>query len=110
MPLINLTLTEHQLFNKKSQKLVKLMSSRSISPFSFVALMVSLTFFLLLKKLFLYNFFLFAFSYDFPLGLIKKGSRPYTTGEMNSAQFGAIVGQVNLAHQPPMVRFFYYLI
>lgn len=33
-----------------------------------------------------------------------KGSRPYTTGEMNSAQFGAIVGQVNLAHQPPMVR------
>lgn len=23
---------------------------------------------------------------------------------MNSAQFGAIVGQVNLAHQPPMVR------
>lgn len=26
------------------------------------------------------------------------------TGEMNSAQFGAIVGQVNLAHQPPMVR------
>lgn len=40
----------------------------------------------------------------------KKGSRPYTTGEMNSAQFGAIVGQVNLAHQPPMVRFFLYLI
>jgi hypothetical protein len=35
---------------------------------------------------------------------MKKGSRPYTTGEMNSAQFGAIVGQVNLAHQPPMVR------
>lgn len=35
-----------------------------------------------------------------------KGSRPYTTGEMNSAQFGAIVGQVNLAHQPPMVRLF----
>lgn len=33
-----------------------------------------------------------------------EGSRPYTTGEMNSAQFGAIVGQVNLAHQPPMVR------
>lgn len=28
------------------------------------------------------------------------------TGEMNSAQFGAIVGQVNLAHQPPMVRIF----
>lgn len=33
-----------------------------------------------------------------------KASRTFTTGEMNSAQFGAIVGQVNLAHQPPMVR------
>lgn len=44
---------------------------------------------------------------------MKKGSRPYTTGEMQTTQFGAIVGQVNLAHQPPMVRFiifFYNLI
>ncbi|KAL7051692.1 hypothetical protein ACKWTF_004575 [Chironomus riparius] len=31
-------------------------------------------------------------------------SRTFTTGEMNSAQFGAIVGQVNLAHQPPMLQ------
>lgn len=37
---------------------------------------------------------------------LKKGSRSFTTGEMNSAQFGAIVGQVNLAHQPPMVSFY----
>lgn len=50
-------------------------------------------------------------SYDF-LSFIcfiisLKGSTPYTTGE-NSPQFGAIVGQVNLAHQPPMVRFSFY--
>lgn len=32
------------------------------------------------------------------------GQKPYTTGEVHGAQFGAIVGQVNLAHQPPMVR------
>lgn len=56
---------------------------------------------------FLYNFFHLHFFYDFIMGVDKKGSRPYTTGEMNSAQFGAIVGQVNLAHQPPMVRFFF---
>lgn len=48
----------------------------------------------------------FFFIYDFH----RKGSRPYTTGEMNSAQFGAIVGQVNLAHQPPMVRNFIALV
>lgn len=37
--------------------------------------------------------------------LVKNfvGERPYGTGEMQSMQYGAIVGQVNLAHQPPMV-------
>ncbi|XP_040164049.1 talin-2 isoform X7 [Anopheles arabiensis] len=30
------------------------------------------------------------------------GERSYGTGEMQSIQYGAIVGQVNLAHQPPM--------
>jgi hypothetical protein len=43
-----------------------------------------------------YDFFFFTL-FNF------KGSRSYQTGEMNGAQFGAIVGQVNLAHQPPMV-------
>ncbi len=42
------------------------------------------------------------------MGLMKKGSRSYTTVETNSTQFGAIVGQVNLAHQPPMVRIMIY--
>ncbi|XP_035914111.1 talin-2 isoform X3 [Anopheles stephensi] len=32
------------------------------------------------------------------------GERPYGTGEMQSIQYGAIVGQVNLAHQPPMLQ------
>ncbi|XP_058461814.1 talin-2 isoform X3 [Malaya genurostris] len=32
------------------------------------------------------------------------GERPYGTGEMQSMQYGAIVGQVNLAHQPPMLQ------
>ncbi|CAO1372381.1 unnamed protein product [Diamesa serratosioi] len=32
------------------------------------------------------------------------GQKPYTTGEVHGAQFGAIVGQVNLAHQPPMLQ------
>lgn len=54
------------------------------------------------------SFILFIISFSF-----LKGSRPYTTGE-NSPQFGAIVGQVNLAHQPPMVRLlflnFFYLL
>jgi hypothetical protein len=56
----------------------------------------------------IYDFSLFSFFliYNFH----RKGSRPYTTGEMNSAQFGAIVGQVNLAHQPPMVRIIMFII
>lgn len=37
-----------------------------------------------------------------------EGERPYGTGEMQSMQYGAIVGQVNLAHQPPMVRFIWF--
>ncbi|CRL03205.1 CLUMA_CG016230, isoform B [Clunio marinus] len=32
------------------------------------------------------------------------GSRPYTTVDTNTLQYGAIVGQVNLAHQPPMLQ------
>uniref|UniRef100_A0A182IW98 Uncharacterized protein n=1 Tax=Anopheles atroparvus TaxID=41427 RepID=A0A182IW98_ANOAO len=32
------------------------------------------------------------------------GERSYGTGEMQSIQYGAIVGQVNLAHQPPMLQ------
>ncbi|XP_049542134.1 talin-2 isoform X2 [Anopheles darlingi] len=34
----------------------------------------------------------------------SDGERPYGTGEMQSVQYGAIVGQVNLAHQPPMLQ------
>ncbi|XP_053676169.1 talin-2 [Anopheles nili] len=32
------------------------------------------------------------------------GERSYGTGEMQSIQYGAFVGQVNLAHQPPMLQ------
>ncbi|XP_063702056.1 talin-2 isoform X1 [Culicoides brevitarsis] len=32
------------------------------------------------------------------------GERPYTTGESQHIQYGAIVGQVNIAHQPPMLQ------
>lgn len=50
------------------------------------------------------SFMIFFFFYVHFMISCTKGSRPYATGEMNSAQYGAIVGQVNLAHQPPMVR------
>lgn len=35
-----------------------------------------------------------------------KGEKSYTHGDMQSVQYGAVIGQVNLAHQPPTVRFF----
>lgn len=35
-----------------------------------------------------------------------KGEKSYTHGDMQSVQYGAVIGQVNLAHQPPTVSFF----
>lgn len=34
-----------------------------------------------------------------------KGEKSYTHGDMQSVQYGAVIGQVNLAHQPPTVSF-----
>lgn len=39
------------------------------------------------------------------------GEKPYTQGEIQTVQYGAFVGQVNLAHQPPTVsRIFCFLV
>lgn len=37
---------------------------------------------------------------------IDSGERPYIHQEIQTVQYGAVIGQVNMAHQPPTVSFF----
>lgn len=34
---------------------------------------------------------------------LKAGERPYIHQEIQTVQYGAFIGQVNMAHQPPTV-------
>lgn len=36
---------------------------------------------------------------------LHLGERPYIHQEIQTVQYGAVIGQVNMAHQPPMVSF-----
>lgn len=41
------------------------------------------------------------------LFILRVGARPYGMGQVASAQFTTVSGQVNVGHAPPTVRFFF---
>lgn len=48
-----------------------------------------------------FMFFLFLYFILFYFLQNEKGERTYTHKEVTTVQYGAVVGQVNMAHQPP---------
>lgn len=49
--------------------------------------------------------YIFVFFFFSSLFFFFLGERSYTQGELQTVQYGAIVGQVNHAHQPPTVSY-----
>lgn len=45
------------------------------------------------------------FQNNLQIACLALGERPYIHQEIQSVQYGAIIGQVNMAHQPPTVSF-----
>lgn len=67
-----------------------------------MACLIAFCFLLLCMLLIIYNF-LFLYTLRFSLSIWLTGERTFTQNEVQTVQYGAFVGQVNHAHQPPTV-------